>query len=437
MKPITRIDVPALLLSTLVLALGNGLLLTLVPVRVELDGRSTSFAALLSTAYFAGLIVGSLRCSILVRAVGPIRTFAGLASVLAATALVLPMTSHPVVWVASRVMGGFCVAGLFVVVEGWLNTTATPGRRGTMLATYMVVLYVAIAAGQLLLLSFSPDGPELFSLAAILLGCSLVPLSLSRVADPHTARPEIISLGQLWNVAPLGIVGCFASGLLVGPLFGLAPIWAMQPDQSSVGVSGIMTAAILGGLSLQLPVGWVSDRVDRRWVLAVVLLALGTSALTLGLAGKLPAPLLLFGSACVGGLVFLVYPLSLALTNDRLEPQQMVAAAGSLMLTYAVGAALSPMGIGVLMDRFGAWVLFPAVGSIALLAGGYTLVRIRTVQPVPPEEQGSFVPVGSTASSSPLITEALDESSTPTTAPVQRADDWSCDGMKGVNDGAA
>ena len=435
MKPITRIDVPALLLSTLMLALGNGLLLTLVPVRVELDGGSTSFAALLATAYFAGLIAGSLRCFTLVRAVGPIRTFAGLASVLAATALVLPMTSHPVVWIASRAVGGFCVAGLFVVVESWLNTTAAPGRRGTLLATYMVVLYVSIAAGQLLLLSYSPDGPELFSLAAILLGCSLVPLSLSRVADPHTARPEIIGLGRLWAVAPLGLVGCFASGLLIGPLFGLAPIWAMQPEQSAVGVSGIMTAAILGGLVLQVPVGWVSDRVDRRWVLAAVLMALGACALTLGLAGKLPAPLLLLGSVCVGGLVFLVYPLSLALTNDRLAPRQMVAAAGSLMLTYAVGAALSPMGIGMLMDRFGAWILFPAVGSLALLAGGYTLVRIRTAESVPLEEQGSFVPVGSTASSSPLITEALDESSSAPVAetPTQLADAWSGDGtVKGA-----
>jgi MFS family permease len=406
-----RADVSVLLVSTLVLALGNGLLLTLVPVRAELAGVSTSVSALLTTAYFLGLIVGSLRCFALVRAVGPIRTFAGLAAVLAATALVFPMTAHPMIWIVSRAVGGFCVAGLFVVVEGWLNTTVESGQRGTLLATYSVVLYFALAVGQILLLTGSAQGSELFSLAAILLGCSVLPLSLSRVTDPDAARPEIIGLGRVWALAPLGLVGCFTSGLLVGPLLGLAPIWAMQPEQSAVGVSGIMTAAILGGLATQLPVGWVSDRVDRRWVLVAILFAFGVCAMSLGLAGELSRPWLLAGAASVGGLVFLVYPLSLALANDRLSPQQMVAAAGSLMLTYASGAALSPMVVGVLMDRFGARALFPAEAGIAWLACAYALVRVRTAPSVPPEEQGGFVPAGATAATSALVTEALDESS--------------------------
>ena len=404
-------DVPALLTSTLVLALGHGMLMTLVPVRVELTGASTSVAALLATAYFVGLIVGSLRCFGIVGAVGPIRTFAGLGAVLAATALVFPMTSNPVVWIASRAIGGFCVAGLFVVVESWLNTTVESGRRGTMLATYSVVLYFAIAMGQLLLLTGSAQGSELFSLAAILLGCSILPLSLSRIADPDTARPEIMGLRRLWAAAPLGLVGCFTSGLLVGPLFGLAPIWAVQQAPSAVGASGIMAAAVLGGLVLQLPVGWLSDRVDRRWVLVAVLVLFGVCALGLGLASRLPTPWLLAGAATVGGLVFLVYPLSLALTNDRLQPEQMVAAAGSLMLTYALGAALSPMIIGLLMDWIGAWVLFPAEAVIAWLVCAYAVLRVFKVQPVPLDEQASFVPVGTAAASSSLVTEALDESS--------------------------
>jgi len=411
MKLAGRVGDPALLASMFVLAAGNGLLLTLLPVRVELEGGSATFAALLSMAYFVGLVFGSLRAAALVGAVGPIRTFAGLASVLAATALLFTLTSSPLIWIALRGLGGFCVAGLFVVVESWLNTTATPGRRGTLLAVYMVVLYLALAAGQVLLLAYSARGTELFGLAAILLGCSLVPLALSRTREPRPERPEMIGLPRLWAVAPLGLVGCFASGLVVGPLYGLAPIWAMQPAQASVGVSGIMAAAILGGLALQLPVGWLSDRVDRRRVLAAVLLALGLGALALGLAGALPAPLLILGAVWVGGLTFLVYPLSLALANDRLEPGQMVAAAGSLMLAYAVGAAVAPLGIGLMMDRAGAWVLFPIVGLVSLGVCGYTVVRIRTDRPVAADDRGTFVPVASSSPATSLVTDALDESS--------------------------
>ncbi len=401
---------PALLTSTFVLAAGNGLLLTLIPVRAALDGRSTTFAALLAMVYFGGLVGGSLGSPVLIRTVGPIRTFAGLAAVLAATALLLEMSASPAVWLALRAAGGFCVAGLFVVVESWLNAQAATGHRGRLLAVYAVVLYLALACGQLLLWVAPAEGPRSFSAAAILLVCSLVPLALSKAREPSPERPEILGLGRLWSRAPLGLVACFVSGLLVGPLLGLAPIWAMQPAQASVGVSGIMAAAIVGGLALQLPVGWLSDHVDRRWVLAAVLVVLGVAAPALGLAGPLPPAALIAGAFLVGGLTFLVYPLGLALANDRLAPGQMVAAAGSLMLAYAVGAALAPPVVGRLMDLLGPGALFPAVGVIATAAGLATAVRARTHAPLPAGDQASFVPMPTTARSSALVTEALEES---------------------------
>lgn len=405
-KTAASISVIALLASMFVMAAGNGMLLTLLPVTVEASGGSSAFAASLSTAYFVGLVGGSLCSHALVGSVGPIRTFAGLASTLAVTALVFPLAASPPLWFALRALGGFCVAGLFVVVESWLNATATPGRRGTLTAVYMVVLYLALAGGQLLLLTYPEGSSELFSFAAILLAGALVPLALSPSREPVTGPPEVLGLRKLWDRAPLGLVGCFTAGLVVGPLLGLAPIWAMQPERSTVGVPWIMTAAIVGGLAIQLPVGWLSDRVDRRWILVAVLLLLALGSMALGLAGTLPPALLLAGSAGIGGLVFLVYPLGLALANDRLAPGQMVAAAGTLMLAYAVGAALSPMAIGLLMDHLGPWVLFPALGVIALLASAGAVVRLYLGDPA--IDPAAFVPAGAAAAPSPLVAVALD-----------------------------
>ncbi len=412
MKSNLRSVMPVLAASILMLA-GNGLVSTLVAVHVQVSGRPAWVAALLSSLYFAGFVIGALRCRGIVDSVGHIRAYSAFASLAAVLVLALGFIDATPAWAAIRFATGLCSAGLFVVLESWLNGRATSSTRGTILSLYMIMVFLGLALGQLPLEALDPSGFEPVALAAGLYAASLVPLALSSSPQPEIHTGELMGLRRLWAISPLGVVGCLASGAMLGPFYGLAPVWVLA-DARSVSVPVFMSTAILGGLALQWPLGRLSDRVDRRWVLVASLVLLCTACLLLVSPLSRPAHVTLLAAALLGGTSFVIYPLAVAHANDTLSPGQLVPASGGLLMIYGAGSALSPLAAGPIMGRLGPWSLFAFIGAVALLAAGTAAWRLLRVDAVPAADKDPFVALPRT---SPALASLDPRAESPVAAP--------------------
>lgn len=314
----TLAPLTTLFLGTAILVAGHGLLTTLVPIRVNQLGSSAGMAGAIATGYFIGLLVGAWYNPRIIHGVGRIRALAGFAAIFAATSLLLPLAPWPAAWILIRAVAGACLAGLTLVIESWLNAVTNSRQRGRVLAIYMIVFYAAFGGGQFLLSAYDPAGFELFAVAAILIGMSLVPIVLTRTEAPRVAARTPLGVSELLRVSPLAVVGSVASGLILGAFYGLAPLFAVARELPPSGVALFMAAAIFGGLALQWPIGLLSDRIDRRSVIlgAAAATAIASTAIVLLPSGG--GTLLLLSVAVFGGVGFTLYPLSLAHAGDRL-----------------------------------------------------------------------------------------------------------------------
>jgi MFS family permease len=390
-----------LFLGTAILVAGHGLLTTLVPMRVTQLGANAGMAGAIATGYFIGLVLGAWYNPTIIHRVGRIRALAGFAAIFAATSLLLPLAPWPAVWILIRVVAGACLAGLTLVIESWLNTVASSAQRGRVLAIYMIVFYGAYGGGQFLLTAYDPAGFELFAVAAILLGMSLVPIVLTRTEAPQVSAPAPLNVSELLRVSPLAVVGALASGMILGAFYGLAPVFAVTRGLSPDGIAYFMAAAIFGGLALQWPIGLLSDCIDRRAVIlgAAVATAVASAAIVVIPSGALTLLLLLV--AVFGGVSFTLYPLSLAHAGDRLvNNEDMVGLSSGMLLLYSVGAAIGPLVAGQIFDLLDGSGLFLFGAVIAAGTAAYGFWRMQQAEPVSAEQQVSFVAVPRTSHAS-------------------------------------
>jgi MFS family permease len=381
----------ALLLGMALLMLGAGLQATLLGVRATLEGFSTFVIGVVMAGYYVGYVGGSLAAPELVRRVGHIRVFAALTAVAAATILVQSMYVAAWFWTLLRGVSGVCFAGIYVVAESWLNDRASSQSRGALLATYMVVIYVGLGLGQFLLNLADPRGQLLFTLIAVLISLAVVPMALTAQRAPEFALPQRFGFRELFAVSPLGAVGVAFSGAVSATLFSLGPVYAARSGFMATGVSTFMALSILPAIALQLPLGRYSDRIDRRTVLiamAVAAAAAGSAALLLGHEASIP----FFGAVVVyGGLSLTTYALCVSHINDHLQPDQMVAASGSIILLNGLGAVVGPLLVSATMQLAGPAAYF---GSTAILHLGFALFatwRKARVPAVPSEDKARFV----------------------------------------------
>lgn len=386
-------SVIALLLSIALLLLANGLFATLLSVRMAQEGFSTGLAGLVGAAYFAGLVLGSVLAHRLVERVGHIRTFAALASLISAFAIMHAIIVEPIFWAGLRFLAGMCMAGVFVVTESWLNGAATNQNRGQVLSAYLITTYTALGLGQLLLNVYDPSSFVLFSLTSILFSISLLPLVLDRNANPVATPPTRFSFRALYRISPFGMVGCFASGILTGAFYGLGPIFGGGMGMSVAGISAFMSVTILGGLVLQWPIGRLSDRYDRRSVMVGVLFATALASLGVVLVAESRWEILLLVAAIQGGTSFVVYPLSVAHTNDHIDSADLVQASAGLLIAYGVGAVVGPLWAAQVMEQVGPAGLYYTSALTALLVAGFGVYRMTRRQGPTAEEQGIFVPL--------------------------------------------
>ncbi|HEV7369479.1 MFS transporter [Arenibaculum sp.] len=400
--PQIALSVSSLLLGVALLMLGSGLLSTLVGVELARAGADSTAIGFAMAAYYAGLTVASLKAHVVIAGVGHIRAFAAFASVFSAAALAHAILPNLAFWAVLRLIEGFCMAGLFMCIESWLNDRATPQTRGQLLSLYMITVYGAMGLGQQLLVIDDPAGTLRFIATSILLSLALVPVSLTRATPPVLPHVESFGIRRLWRISPLGIFGTFASGIVTGAIYGLAPVFGERSGFGTAGTALFMTVIILGGVVLQWPLGRLSDVFDRRTVVIGLCAALtATSVAMIAVAGIDAQWPLLAVTLLFGGLSFTLYPICVAHTNDHLDRSELVQASGGLILAYSAGATIGPLAASATMSALGPWGLFAftAAGAFACFAFGLWRTRVRP--PVPVAEQGPFLALPRTT---PVIT---------------------------------
>jgi MFS family permease len=377
----------ALLLGFGILMLGDGLQGTLLAVRADLEGFSTTLTGLIMSTFYLGFLLGSILTPRLTIKVGHIRVFAAFAALSSAAILLHALFVTVPVWMAMRLLSGFCFAGLYIVAESWLNDRASNETRGKLLSLYMVVTYIGVGTGQLLLNLADPVGFPLFILTSVLISIAVVPLLLSAGSPPTFQDSVRISLIQLYRLTPLGIVSMFAVGLVTATFFALGPVYAQRLGLDIKDISYFMAAAVLGTVLLQGPIGVLSDRFDRRKILTVVTILTALAALLCIPAARQSTSALFFAIALFGGLAFPLYSICIAYTNDHLNPNQMIAASGALVLVGGLGAITGPVLFAMLMDRFGDQALFWSIAAVHGLMGLFAMYRMIRSAPVPLDKQ--------------------------------------------------
>ncbi|MGF1543188.1 MAG: MFS transporter [Parvularculaceae bacterium] len=379
----------ALLLGVGLLLAGNGLQGTLIGLVAEDAGFSSAVTGLVMTAYFAGFLIGSHASETFISRDGHVRTFAALASLSSVAILIHGLFVDPVVWTAMRFATGFSFAGLYVVTESWLNRETTRENRGGLLAVYMVVSHTGLASGQVLLNAAPASSLAIYVLASALLSVAVLPILLSSAPQPHVSPDGArLSFSALFRTTPLGATGCFLAGIANGILLGMAAVYARQSGFGVGAISVFMAAIMIGGAAFQWPIGKLSDRIDRRFVILGVAAAAALAAARLE-ASTGDAALFAVVGFVVGGLTLTLYPLFLSYANDWFEPDQMVSASSGLVTIYGAGAMLGPLGGGLLMGVLGPQGFALYLSVLLIVVAGFTAYRIMATDG--PTSQDDFL----------------------------------------------
>jgi MFS family permease len=380
-----------LLLGMGILMLGAGLQSTEISLRATLEGFPAPVTGAVMSCYYIGYLLGTAIAPRLVRGVGHIRVFAAMAAVASAAILAQGLFVHPLSWAALRGVSGLAFAGIYVVAESWLNDRASRTTRGGLLAVYMAVLYIGLGSSQFLLIPTDPRSTTPFMLVAILICLAIVPIVVAAQRAPEIALPRKVRYRDLYRNSPVGVVATTIAGMITSSVYAMGPVYAKLRGLETPGVATFMGVSVLAAVLGQYPVGRLSDRMDRRTVIVAMCAFASVSAATLALFRHLPqAPLLLL-TALFSGSAFTLYSLGVSDVNDRLEPQQMVAASSALLRMNGISAAVSPVLVGSLIAVFGPPAYFAALAGFSLLLAVYGLWRKTRRRPIPAERKRPFV----------------------------------------------
>lgn len=396
-----------LLLGIMLLMVGNGIQGTLLGIRGNTEGFTTYQLSYVMAAYFLGFLFGSRAAPQMIRHVGHVRVFAAMGSLISAILVVFPVYPDWIVWTLLRVLAGFCFSAVYITSESWLNNTASNDTRGQALSAYMIVQMLGIIASQVLLNLPDPSGFALFIIPSVLVSLAFMPILLAPTPAPAFDTTRRLPFRDLFQISPLGCVGMLLTGGVFSAMFGMAAVWGAREGLGVREISIFVGAMYVGGLVLQYPIGWASDRMDRRKLITGLA---GLAALTMLVPAfvALPFPALIGVALLLGGITNPIYALLIAYTNDFLGRDQMAAASAGLIFLNGVGAIFGPTATGWMMETVGprGFFLFIALLYVALAAyAAYRMTRRAT-----PVVTGAFRGVSPTAS--PLAVGAvLDEAS--------------------------
>lgn len=384
----------SLLLATAILLVGNGMLGTLIPIRAGIDGFATSTVGFIGSVYFAGFLLGCIATPHVVRRAGHIRSFATFCGLASAAPLIHALTADAFIWSLMRVLTGFCFAGLYMVIESWLNEQSTNETRGRVFSAYLIVNLSALTIGQLLLNAASPAGFVLFAVVSILTSLALVPVAMTTSVQPMPIQSTRIDIKALYSLSPVGLVGSFVVGLANAPFWTLAPLYASESGLDTAGISIFMAAAIIGGALAQWPIGRISDRMDRRRVILALSLGAALGEVALVLAGMSGGMLFVMGAGFLFGVFGLtLYSVVVAHMNDHGQSESFVAISGGMLIVFSVGSIIGPTAASVGVSSFGMASIFVVTAAVHIVFAGFTFYRIVSTPALSEEQRADFVAV--------------------------------------------
>ncbi len=360
-----------ILFGVAILITGHGLQLAFMPLRIQMLGWTSAQGGVLSSLYFVGFLCGCFVVPRLVRRVGHIRCFAVLTSVMAASILSLGLLESYYFWMILRVVTGFSIVGLYLVIESWLNAEVGNEVRGGVLAIYTVIVLSCLALGQLLLNMSPPNGYTLLILAAMLIVLAAVPVCLTSSTQPKPIPSATFSPLLVLKTSRAAALGSLIAGLISGSIYGLGAIYGSEVGLDVSSISIMMALAIAGGALAQLPLGKTSDHIDRRLViLACMIFGVIVASLALVLPESMAyGVMFLFGAS-----VMPIYALSLALASDNAVEGNFMEVGTGLMMTNAAGSVIGPLVTSQLMYRYGPNYFFITslcillIGAVAVVA---------------------------------------------------------------------
>ncbi len=365
----------ALLLGVMLLMVGNGLQGSLIGIRGSIELFTTTELSVITSAYFAGFLIGSRTAPALIRRVGHVRVFAALGSFVSAVLILYPTFTDPWAWIVLRVIFGFCFSGVYVTAESWLNNASSNENRGKSLSLYVMAQMLGIVLSQALLNVADPAGFVLFIIPSVLVSLSFAPILLTASKSPVFETTKSMSLRQLYDVSPLGFVGIFLLGAVFSAQFGMASVYGTEAGFSVAEISIFVSAIFLGGMILQYPFGWLSDRMDRRVLIFAAAIGGGIAGIIGILLGHVFEAVLV-AAFFMGGMSNPLYALLIAYTNDYLSTDDMAAASGGLIFVSGLGAILGPIITGWVMTKVGPGGFWIYLSIIMLVMAAYAAYRM-------------------------------------------------------------
>jgi MFS family permease len=377
----------SLFLAIFMLLLGNSLLSTLLILRGVAEGFSGKYLGLLTSVYFLGAFVATLVASRMIKRMGHIRCFTFCTALLGCCVLAYVLVISPYTWMLSRFLTGFAVFVVYTVVESWLNGQTQDAYRSRVFSIYTLINLLAIAASQQLLLIDSATGYTLFLIAGFLVTIAVMPVSWTRLQQPHiSVDMPSMSVSKVFDAAPVAVTGCLVSGLIMGPFWGLTPLFVSDLGYSENELAAFISLSILGGAAIQYPVGRWSDSMDRRRVVLVTFVVGALLAFAMAFFAKYFADarwLITTLSAIFCGLVLAVYPISVVHLVDRIHKDQLVAGSSCLLMIYGLGSFIGPAIAGLALEYLGASALPVYYLAILVIFSGVLmmqLIRSRVVE---------------------------------------------------------
>lgn len=352
------------------------LLSSVLALRMAQYGLNTSEAGIILSLYYAGYILASLSSYKIINRVGHIRTFCAFISIFSAIVPLHYFSSYPLYWGALRLTEGYCIGTCFMCLESWLNTRSNNKNRGIIMSMYMVTTYLGSSLGQLFLNIPDRSGMIIYAFVASLFSVALVPISLTALPSPDITVHKNMSLTKLYKTSPVGVMGCFASGFLVGAFYTLGAIFAKELGLNIKFTSIFMFCGIFGGMLAQIPIGRLSDRMDRRYVLLwtsgfLFLIAPWIHLFILKGLGFLVVSAVLLGCG-----TFVMYPICVSHVNDQIEDSERVNASGMLILLQSMGLIIGPIAISFAMQHLGnIWFLL----SYSVVSGVFILFILKQI----------------------------------------------------------
>ncbi len=376
-----KITLPAVipLFSTAFLMLGNGLYNTLIPLRLKAEGDLDVVIGIITSVFYLGMFIGSFNLSTVITRIGHIRAFAAFAAVLAISTIITGMKQNVSLWMVTRFIGGYSLAGLYITIESWMLNMSTNKTRGKYLALYMIILYGGQAGGQLFLNVSEYSTIMPFCIATILTMTAIVPISIMISSAPQIEEPQALNFKELYRISPTGVIGCVLSGVLLASIYGLLPVYFRNMGFNINDVAILMSLTIFGGVILQYPFGHLSDIIDRRLVLIGLCVVSFVSCIFMILFMQFfERQLMIFGviTFIFGGLLFSMYPISMTHACDYVKPNHIVEATQGMLLAYGIGSVIGPTTIAYFMKSFKNQGLFVSFACVVSCFAVYSIIRV-------------------------------------------------------------